>query len=266
MRSRIEDLHEAFADPTVDAILTVFGGFNTNQLLDHIDWELISANPKVLCGYSDITALQNAILARAGLVTYSGPHYSTFGMRDHFKQTLEWFEACLFGDQPLVLQPSRQWSNDPWFVDQDNRTLERNDGWWVIQPGRASGQLVGGNLCTFNLLQGTRYMPELSDAIVLVEDDAESQPHHFDRDLQSLLQQPGADRLQGVLVGRFERASGMTRDALTQIVGTKRQLRGVPVIANVDFGHTDPLVTLPIGGRADITAEGRSAQITITEH
>ncbi len=110
-------------------------------------------------------------------------------------RSLEWFRACLFGDQPLVLQPPRQWSNDPWFVDQHNRTLERNDGWWVLQRGRVSGQLVGGNLCTFNLLPGTRYMPELEGTIASVEDDAESQPHHFDRDLQSLLHQPGGDRL-----------------------------------------------------------------------
>ncbi|GAA3307280.1 S66 peptidase family protein [Nonomuraea dietziae] len=104
--SRIADLHEAFADPSVAAILTVIGGYNCNELLPFLDWELIRANPKILCGYSDITALQNAVLARTGLVTYSGPHWSTFGMRDHFEQTLEWFTEVMFGTAPIGLTPA----------------------------------------------------------------------------------------------------------------------------------------------------------------
>ena len=96
--SRVADLHAAFADPAVAAIMTVIGGYNSNELLPSLDWELIRANPKIFCGYSDITALQGAILARAGLVTYCGPHWSSFGMARHFGQTLHWFTACLFSD------------------------------------------------------------------------------------------------------------------------------------------------------------------------
>jgi muramoyltetrapeptide carboxypeptidase len=94
IESRVVDLHAAFAESDVAAILTVIGGFNSNELLPHLDWDLIAANPKIFCGYSDITALQNAMVARTGLVTYSGPHWSTFGMRDYFDQTLEWFQRA----------------------------------------------------------------------------------------------------------------------------------------------------------------------------
>ncbi len=87
--SRVADLHAAFADPEVAAILTAIGGFNSNELLPHLNWELIAANPTVLCGYSDITALSNAIFARTGLVGYSGPHWSSFGMREHVEPTGE---------------------------------------------------------------------------------------------------------------------------------------------------------------------------------
>lgn len=73
--SRAEDLHEAFADPGVKGILTAIGGYNSNQLLSRLDYDLIGKNPKVFCGFSDITALQNAIFAKTGLVTYSGPHF-----------------------------------------------------------------------------------------------------------------------------------------------------------------------------------------------
>jgi muramoyltetrapeptide carboxypeptidase LdcA involved in peptidoglycan recycling len=95
--SRLADLHAAFADPEVDAILTVIGGFNSNQLLAGIDYELIAAHPKVLCGFSDITALSNAIYARTGLVGYSGPHYSSFGMKHHFDCSLGGFLSCVMG-------------------------------------------------------------------------------------------------------------------------------------------------------------------------
>ena len=106
------------ADPDVAAVLTVIGGFNSNELLPYLDWDLIAANPKVLCGFSDITALQNAILARTGLVTYSGPHWSSFGMRDHFEQTLAWFTQALFTDEPVHLDPAASWTDDLWFLDQ----------------------------------------------------------------------------------------------------------------------------------------------------
>lgn len=264
--SRVSDLHEAFADEAVDAVVSVLGGFNSNQLLDHLDWNLIGDHPKVFCGYSDITALQNAMLARTGLVTYSGPHYASFGMRDHFEHTLEWFRACVFTEQPIEVRPAPSWSNDAWFIDQDERHLEPNGGWWIIQSGEATGRLVGGNLCTLNLLQGTPFMPRLGQAVAFVEDDSESRPHHFDRDLQSLLHQPGGDQLQALLIGRFEKASGMTRGLLEQIIAGKPQLDGVPVIANLDFGHTDPFLTVPIGGTMNIACNGDAAEMTITEH
>ncbi len=251
---RLADLHAAFADPGVAAILTVIGGANSNQLLPYLDWDLIAANPKVFCGYSDITALSCAITARTGLVTYSGPHYSTFAMRDHFEQTLAWFRSALWPDEPLVVSPAASWTDDRWFDDQDDRLVRPNEGHWTIAAGHAEGRLVGGNLCTLSLLQGTGSLPDLRGAIVFVEDDAESGTYDFDRDLTSLTQQPGFDRVRGLLIGRFQAAFGMTRATLEAIVRSKRELVGMPVVANVDFGHTDPMLTIPVGGTAVVEA------------
>lgn len=256
--SRISDLHAAFADPDVAGILTVIGGFNSNELLPYLDWDLIAANPKVLCGYSDITALQNAILAHTGLVTYSGPHWSSFGMRDHFEQTRQWFVEALLNDQDQDLAPSEAWTDDEWFLDQDNREPIPGEGWWALQPGTATGRIVGGNLCTLNLLQGTPHMPSLDGALLFVEDDYESHPATFARDLTSLLQLPVARGITGLVIGRFQQASGMTRDHLEQIVRTQPVLDGLPVLANADFGHTQPQITLPIGGEAELTAGATS--------
>lgn len=92
IEDRVSDLHDAFRDKNVKAILTVIGGYNVNQILDEIDYELIKNNPKILCGFSDITALTNAIYAKTGLVTYSGVHFSSFGMKYGFEYSLDYFK------------------------------------------------------------------------------------------------------------------------------------------------------------------------------
>jgi muramoyltetrapeptide carboxypeptidase len=264
--ARLADLHDAFADPSVDGILAVVGGFNSNQLLAGIDYSLVAAHPKVLCGYSDITALTSALYARTGLVGYSGPAYSSFGMMHHFDYTLAGFEACVMADEPIEVLPSATWTDDEWYLRQENRKPEPGEGWWVLQPGAAAGTIVGGNLCTLNLLQGTGFMPPLDGSVAFIEDDNEVRPWNFDRDLVSLLQQPGFASVAGVVIGRFQKATGMTRDLLSQIVASKPELAGLPVIANVDFGHTSPMITFPVGGAAELHASQDAPRLVITSH
>lgn len=253
IKSRVADLHEAFADPEVHAILTVIGGANSNELLPHLDFDLIAANPKILCGYSDITALQCALLKCAGLVTYCGPHWSSFGMRDHFSQTLDWFRRALFEGPPFEVESSLEWTDDLWFLDQDDRHLESDGGWWKLQVGTTEGHIVGTNLCTLNLLQGTPYMPSLDGTLLVLEDDSASDATEFARNLTSLLQLPGADGVLGLVVGRFQRRSNVTPELLAEIIARQPALAGKPVLAGADVGHTMPLATLPIGGRAELT-------------
>ncbi len=266
VKSRLEDLHEAFEDREVAGILTAIGGFNSNQLLPEIDYELVRRNPKVLCGFSDITALANAIYARTGLITYSGPHFSSFGMIHHFEWTESWYRSCIMERQPVQVEPSQTWTDDAWYLDQTARSVEPNPGWWILNDGEASGTIVGGNLCTLNLLQGTTYMPPLDDAVLFIEDDALVHPWDFDRDLVSLIQQPAFQGVRGIVIGRFQRASSMTRTMLEQIVTTKRELAHLPVIANADFGHTSPMLTFPIGGQAILEAHPEMARLVLTEH
>jgi len=266
VESRVADLHAAFADPEVAGVLTVIGGFNSNQLLPLLDWDLIAANPKVFCGYSDITALQTAMLARSNLVTYSGPHWSSFGMERHFDYTLRAFEDCLFTDEPLDITPAPEWTDDAWYADQADRHPQPNDGWQVLTKGTATGRIVGGNLCTFNLLQGTVYFPPLDGTVLFLEDDYESAPHHVDRNLVSLLHQPGFAGVRGLVLGRFQRQSGMSPELLAQSLTAKPELRGLPIIANVEIGHTSPMITFPIGGEVELTADPARPAIRIARH
>jgi muramoyltetrapeptide carboxypeptidase len=265
VQSRVEDLHEAFADQNVKGILTVIGGFNSNQLLKYIDYDLIRRNPKILCGYSDITALCNAITAKTGLITYSGPHFSTWGMKKEFDYNLEYSKKCLMSESEFTVETSETWSDDRWYLDQDNRNLIPNPGYEIIQKGQAEGKILGGNLCTFNLLHGTEYMPDLSGSILFLEDDGEINPHDFDRDLQSVIHQPNFDKVQGLVIGRFQKETNINMEQLRYIIETKAELKDLPVVANVDFGHTNPMITFPIGGRASLVV-GDEAELKIIKH
>lgn len=266
LASRIADIHEAFAAPQVRGILSAIGGYNSNQLLRHLDYELIKANPKVVCGFSDITALGTAIYVKTGMVTYSGPHFSTLGMEKGLEYTLECFRKCLMETGPFAVTPSKEWSDDSWYQDQVKRTFISNEGFLVINEGQAEGTLLGGNLCTLNLLQGTEYMPSLTDSILLLEDDDESKPAHFDRDLQSLIHQGEFEKVKGVVIGRFQKGSDMEREKLIKIVRSKPELAHIPVVANADFGHTTPHFTFPIGGKGQLAAIGGGASLTVLEH
>jgi len=259
--SRVYDLHGAFRDKNVKAILCARGGFNVNELFSHLDYRLIAKHPKILCGFSDITALANTIYAKTGLVTYVGPNFSTFGRNEERNYTVNLFEKCVMTRAPFSINPSRSW----W----DKKKHQKNRGPIVLQSGTAEGIIIGGNLCTLNLLQGTEFMPSLKNTILFIEDDDTVREHfavEFNRNLQSLIHQPGFNGVKALLIGRFQIHGQMTHAQLVQMIKTKKELRHMPVVANMDFGHTTPMMTLPIGGRARLIVKKWSVKLTIKKH
>jgi muramoyltetrapeptide carboxypeptidase LdcA involved in peptidoglycan recycling len=268
VESRLHDLHEAFADQSIKAILSVLGGYNSNQLLDSIDYELIKLNPKIFCGFSDITALGNAIHHKTGLVTYSGIHFSSFGMKLGFEYSLEYFNKIFFEKERISVAPSPEWTDDAWYLDQNNRIFHKNEGYVVIHPGKAEGKIIGGNLGTLQLLRGTSYMPSLEGVILFIEDVTNGAAvEEFNRNLQSLIQAPDFHKVKGIVIGRFEMDFGMTDEILRHIISTKSALNHLPIIANADFGHTTPIFTFPIGGTAMLNAESPdNVKLVIEKH
>lgn len=253
IENRVEDIHTAFKDNSIKAILTVIGGFNSNQLLKYLDYELIRNNPKIICGYSDITALLNAITAQTGLQTYYGPHYSSLGMKYGCDYTFEHFVKMLTTDNADEIEPSQVWSDDLWFLDQEKRDFDANEGYWIIHQGQAKGVIAGGNLCTYNLLLGTPYRRKFTeDTILFIEDTASAPLQDIERDLQALIHQEDFKNVKGIVIGRFQKDSKITKEGLEYIINTKKELKNLPIIANVDFGHTYPLLTIPLGGTATI--------------
>jgi len=255
---RAEDLNQAFADKDVKAIIAVRGGFPANELLELLDYDLIEKNPKIFCGYSDITALSNAIYAKTGLVTYSGPNFGSFAMEKGFEYTLDYFIKMLMDDECFDVLPSEFWSEDRWKKDQENRIFIKNICPKIFKEGKAEGEIVGGNMCTLQLLQGTEYYPDLKDKILFLEEDGCFEDVFkwvLDRNFSSLLQQPNAKSIKAIVFGRMRTQSKTTFEELEYIFAKKFKDLNIPIIYNLDFGHTNPMFTFPIGGRCMIDAD-----------
>ncbi len=246
--SRVADLEAAFANETIDAILTTIGGFNCNELLPYLDFDLIAQNPKIFCGYSDTTALLNAIYAKTGMQTYMGPAYSSFKMREgQDYQTQAWLNAVT--QDTYQLTPSLEWSSDAWYLPDAPRTFYPTE-WKVYNPGQASGVAIGGNLSTFALLHGTEFAPKPDKYILFLEEAEEDHYVEFTRHFAALLQvYPNP---QAVLIGRFPKETEMTEEILLAILDKHPILKQIPVLYDLDFAHTQPLFTITIGGQVEI--------------
>jgi len=260
--ARVEDLEAALRDPKVTAIIAAAGGDNVNQLLPHIDWRLFKKHPKILLGFSDLTVLFNAVYHCSGLITYYGPN-AGFGEGKGQRYTADYLRRVLSQTQPVEIEPSKTWYDKDYRVSPPRQRKYSNDGWWSLNVGQASGRLVGGEISSLQLLAGSKYMPKLSGRVLMLEQFMGSLAE-FDRLLEALLQLPRRP-LAGLLIGRFVKSAVVSRDGLQAVIDSKPQLKRVPVLANIDFGHSQPRLTLPIGGVIEFEA-GNNPSLTIKEH
>ncbi len=262
--SRVKDLHDAFRDKKVKGIACVRGGYNANTLLPYLDWELIRKNPKPIWGFSDITVLSNAIYAKTGLVTYIGPNYSSFGMdenKDNIEYMFDFFKKCLMSEEFFNVTPSK-------YIGERRHPFRKNKGYSIIQNGTAEGVLIGGHLSTINLLQGTEYMPNLQDVVLFIEDDdfgGDQTIFEFERNLESLLQLPSVS-IKGIILGRFQKDSKVTIKQIEHLFESKKLSKNIPIVADANFGHTQPIFTFPVGGVVRIKAKSGKVNIEILRH
>ncbi|MGQ7367646.1 S66 family peptidase [Streptococcus suis] len=252
--SRVADLEAAFADESVDAILTTIGGFNSNELLPYLDFDLIARHPKIFCGYSDTTALLNAIYAKTGMPTYMDPAYSSFKMvQAQQYQTEAWLKAVTQDSYELI--PSPEWSSDAWYLPDAPRTFYPTE-WKIYNPGQASGIAIGGNISTLNLLTGTEFAPRPDNYILFLEEAEDDDYLIIARHLTALLQ--AYPNPQALVLGRFPKETKMTEEILLAILDKHHILKKVPVLYDLDFAHTQPLFTITIGGQLELDAEAFS--------
>ena len=255
IKERINDLHSMFSSKKIKGIMAVIGGYSSNQLLPYLDYDLIRKNPKVFVGYSDITALQNAIFQKTGLITFSGPCFASFAQTHspcEFEE--EYFKKILMGrDFNVKLRPSKIWADDEWWkTPEKKRELKRNNGWKYIKKGKAKGIIIGGNLSTFLLLLGTAYLPDLRNKILFIEEDPEMNRGMIERMFTQLSQNNYFNKISGLVIGRFSSKTNFSEKEEKKFLQTITLGLDIPVISNLDFGHTSPIITFPIGGTCEI--------------
>jgi len=228
-RQRLQDLHDAFADPSIDAILCMRGGYGSMRLLDQLDFELIRRNPKPLIGYSDITALHTAIYRSTGLLTFHGAMLNA----DLLGAKLQPTEASLLAQLGGQLRSGAPIAHPADFALTS------------VLPGVASGPLLGGNLSMLGATLGTIAELETQGCILFIEDVNEPL-YRVDRLLTQLRLAGKLEGIKGVLAGDF---AGITTAALTPLLQDIFGPLGVPVLAGWRSGHCDPNVCLPLGAR-----------------
>jgi muramoyltetrapeptide carboxypeptidase len=234
---RLDEWREAVADPEARAIFCARGGFGAMRILPGIDPAPLLERPKLLVGFSEITAL-HSVLNRAGLATLHGPVVTQLGRMP--EDALVHLEALLTGAAP---RPGA------WDVPAPGAGLVASR---VIRPGRASGPLAGGTLMLLAHLQGTPFAPRLDGAILFLEDVGE-RPYRIDRCLTQLRLAGVLDGVAGVAIGQFTGCDDGGVLAL-DVVREAALALGVPVVEGLSAGHVDANFALPLGARATLVA------------
>jgi len=234
---RLDEWREAVADREARAIFCARGGYGAMRLLPALDPAPLLAAPKLLVGFSDVTAL-HALLNRAGLATVHGPVVTQLGRAP--ADAVEHLAALLSGRAPRA---------GAWAAPAPGAGLT---GLQTITPGRAAGPLLGGSLTLLAHLCGTPFLPPLEGAILAIEDVGE-RPYRLDRYLTQLRLAGALDGLAGVAVGQLSGCDGGDGAAAEAVRGLVRAL-GVPAVEGFPFGHEDRNLALPLGPRATLVA------------
>jgi muramoyltetrapeptide carboxypeptidase len=260
VNERVDNLHQFFLDPKIDAILTFWGGYNTHQLLEYLDYDLIRDNPKILLGYSDVTSLQIAVFRETGLVTFSGPAAITFAKPVVPDFTWDYLEKTLINPvDVLPITRSGTFSDNKWWEDTNHMMhFDTTPEWKVFRKGAAQGRILAGNTGTLLLLAGTRFWPDFENCILFLEEDEIETTRTIDRMFTQLRHIGVFEKILGLVIGRFSREVNFTNDDSLEMI-LEDALKGYqfPVITGVDFGHTDPLITIPNGIRCEIDTTNR---------
>ena len=245
-KQRADDLNAMFADPEVDAIFCVRGGYGSGRLLRYLDYDMIAANPKVILGYSDITAILNAIYLRTGLITFHGPiaggNFSDYTYDQYNRILVEPTSTTEIGNPPVF-------ETRPGVVDWENRLTP-------IVSGSAEGHLVGGNLSLVVTLLGTPFEPNFDGAILFLEDVSEP-PYSVDRMLTHLWMTGKLERVAGIVLGKFtDDDYDSNTFSMEQVMRDRFEPLGIPTLRGTMIGHIEDKTVVPIGiqARLDVDA------------
>lgn len=265
--NRAREFNELILNPEVKCIMSSIGGMNTNSILPYIDYEAVKKNPKIIIGYSDVTALLLAIYNKIGLTTYYGPAaVASFGEYPPFvEDTFTYFKDILIGSTsfPHKLPTPKYWTEE--FIDWEKQNCEKiknNNEWITVRKGKVRGRLIGGNLNTIGGIWGTEYMPEVKEGDILFVEDSLKDIATIERSF-SLLKLSGVfDKISGLILGNHEKFNDLGTgrkpyEVLLEVIGETE----FPILGEFDCCHTHPMLTLPIGALVELNASEKTVTI-----
>ncbi len=268
-KERAEDINSLFKDKKVKAIFSFIGGNHSNQILRYLDFNLIKRNPKIFLGYSDATVLHFALYTKAKVVTFYGPAVLTQFAENPsiFSYTETYLKKALTEIQPVgKIQPSSQWTDEilDWFKKEDlkrPRKVKRNRGWQWLRKGKAEGPILGGCITSMLHLRGTEYWPVFSGSILFWETPESGDDFTKGEKVESIdsyltdLELSGVFKdIRGMIVGRFFGYSKQEEEEIIEIIKTRTADYKFPILTNVDIGHSDPMITVPLGVKVKINS------------
>jgi muramoyltetrapeptide carboxypeptidase len=233
-KARLKDLHAMFRDKKIKAVFCARGGYGTHRILQKLDYPLFSRNPKILVGYSDITALLFALFRKCGLMTIHGPV-----LRDLLRGD--------GGNAALLVK----------LMTSDELTTVNFPGGRAIKKGRAEGVVLGGNLSLICHLIGTPFLPSFKGKLLFLEEKGEPL-YRIDRMLSHLLVSGELERCAGLMLGTFEDCGDPA--SVIDLVEERFSGLNMPILTGLPVGHGERNVPLPIGARAVLDARTMSLQ------
>lgn len=244
-KDRAADINRFFRDDDIKAVLPIRGGWGSSRVLPYLDFDDIRRNPKVLLGYSDITALHLAIHAKTGLVTFHGPN----GMGRWDAWSVEYLKRVLFAGDAVAFENPKALSDRNALTQIENRVQ-------TITPGTARGRLLGGNLTVMTAILGSPYVPSLDGAILFLEDVGEDL-YRIDRMFTQLKLAGVLDRIRGFVFGTCAECGpgeGFASLTMEEIFADHIKPLRVPAWSGAMIGHQTPQWTVPVGAEAEIDA------------
>ncbi|RUO62198.1 S66 peptidase family protein [Pseudidiomarina insulisalsae] len=249
-QQRAEDVNNAFADDSVDAVIAVRGGWGCNRILPLLDYDMIRSNNKVLLGYSDITSLMNALYVKTGMVSFHGPNGFSYWADFQAQQ----FRDVIMDGKSTTMRNYKE--KEETLTMMSNRTT-------TVNSGKAQGVLVGGNLTVLTSLCGTPYFPDLSGKILMLEDVGEN-IYRIDRFLSQLQLAGHLDDVAGIVFGHCtecDPGGGFGSFTLHEVFEHYFKPLGVPTYTGAQFGHIRDNHILPVGHVVELDADDATVRL-----
>lgn len=263
---RALEFNELIRNREIKCIISTIGGSNSNSLLPYIDYETLRKNPKIIIGYSDVTAILLGIYTKINLVTFYGPALvASFGeIGKVVESTYNYFEDILFNSSDfLKIENPKKWTDDyiAW-ENQDTAKELHENSLITMNSGVSEGRLIVGNLNTIGGIYGSSYMPEILEGDILVIEDSLKTADVVERSFAHLKINGIFDKISGLVLGKHEKFDDCKSlrkpyEILEEVIGDLK----IPILAEYDCSHTHPMITLPIGIKAKLDATNQELSL-----